>query len=607
MAGLAEQRALLPVGQADVGELLAHAVVGDHPLGHVGRPVQVVGGAGGNLSEDHLLGPAPAEQHVDPPKDVALGEQEAVLGGGLHGVAERSQPARHDGDLAHRIGVRRVVGDQCVSRLVVGDDPLFLGIEHPAALLQPGDHLVDRLAEVALGDRLAARAHRQQRRLVDDVGQVGAGEAGRGARHLQQVDLRRQLHLRAVDLQDRLAARQVGLVHQHLPVEAPGPQQRGVQHLRPVGGAQDDHPGAGVEAVHLHQELVEGLLALVVAAGDGHAAALADGVQLVDEDDAGRLLARLLEQVAHARGAHAHEHLHEVGAVEAEEGDLGLACHRPRQQRLAGARRPDQQHALGDLAADLDVAIGILEEVDHLLQLGLGLVRAGDVREVHAGLSLGHHLGARLPERHHVGAHGAEPFEHEAPHHEHQSQRDHPLQDQPEQRAVAARGGVVLDALLVEQVDEPGIVDPHGAPLLDVRSTRGARSLQPPELRLGDAVADVLVLGDAHALDLPVVHEGLERAVFDHRGVLLTGEQRVEQQQRGGGDDDVPHGEAELVAARRLEEGRLLLRTAVGLRGLPKPPLAVAGRRRATAFVWVGHGCASILKVVTPRIGGPGN
>ena len=37
-------------------------------------------------------------------------------------------------------------------------------------------------------------------------------------------------------------------------------------------------------------------------------------VELVDEDDAGRHLARLLEQVAHPRGADADEHLDELGA-----------------------------------------------------------------------------------------------------------------------------------------------------------------------------------------------------------------------------------------------------------------------------------------------------
>jgi hypothetical protein len=45
-------------------------------------------------------------------------------------------------------------------------------------------------------------------------------------------------------------------------------------------------PVVGFEAVHLDQELVEGLLALVVAAAEARAAMTAHGIDLVDEDDA---------------------------------------------------------------------------------------------------------------------------------------------------------------------------------------------------------------------------------------------------------------------------------------------------------------------------------
>jgi hypothetical protein len=95
---------------------------------------------------------------------------------------------------------------------------------------------------------------------------------------------------------------------------------------------------AGFEAVHLDQQLVERLLALVVAAAQPRAALTAHRVDFVDEDDARRMLLGLLEHVAHARRADADEHLDEVGAGNREKRHLGLAGDRLRQQRLAGAR-----------------------------------------------------------------------------------------------------------------------------------------------------------------------------------------------------------------------------------------------------------------------------
>ena len=151
--------------------------------------------------------------------------------------------------------------------------------------------------------------------------------------------------------QDLVAAVEVGGVDLDLAVEAAGAQQRRVEHVGPVGGGDEDHAAADVEAVHLDQELVEGLLALVVTAAHAGAAVAADGVDLVDEDDRRGVLLGLLEQVADAGRADADEHLDEVGAGDRVERHARLARDRAGQQRLAGAGRAVEQHALGDLGA----------------------------------------------------------------------------------------------------------------------------------------------------------------------------------------------------------------------------------------------------------------
>ena len=130
------------------------------------------------------------------------------------------------------------------------------------------------------------------------------------------------------------------------------------------------------------------------------AAGLAQGVQLVDEDDAGGLGLGLLEHVADARCADADEHLDEVGAREAEERHARLAGDRLGQQRLAGARRADQQHALGNAAAEDLVLFGRAEELDDLAQLFDRLVDAGHVVERDADVFLGVHLAAAAAEGH---------------------------------------------------------------------------------------------------------------------------------------------------------------------------------------------------------------
>jgi hypothetical protein len=114
-----------------------------------------------------------------------------------------------------------------------------------------------------------------------------------------------------VHLEDLLAALDVRVRHHDLAVETARTQQRRVQHVRTVGGRNQDDALIGFEAVHLHQQLVERLFALVIAAAKACATVPADGVDFVDEDDARRILLGLLEHVAHAAGADADEHLDE--------------------------------------------------------------------------------------------------------------------------------------------------------------------------------------------------------------------------------------------------------------------------------------------------------
>ena len=171
---------------------------------------------------------------------------------------------------------------------------------------------------------------------------------GRAARHHGEVDRGVEGLVLGVDLEDGQALVEVGQGHHDLAVEAARAQQRRVEHVGPVGRGHDHDALGGLEAVHLVEHLVEGLLALVVAAAEPGAALAADRVDLVDEDDRRGLLARGGEEVAHAARAHADEHLHEVRARHREEGHAGLAGDGARQHRLAGARRADEEDPLGD-------------------------------------------------------------------------------------------------------------------------------------------------------------------------------------------------------------------------------------------------------------------
>jgi len=83
----------------------------------------------------------------------------------------------------HRIGVGQQLGHQRVTGLVVGDALLLLLTHHPRLALGAARHdAIDGILQVLHVDLFLAPAGRQQRGLVHQVLQVGAGEAGRAPR-----------------------------------------------------------------------------------------------------------------------------------------------------------------------------------------------------------------------------------------------------------------------------------------------------------------------------------------------------------------------------------------------------------------------------------------
>ena len=317
--------------------------------------------------------------------------------------------------------------------LVVGRHLLLAAGEHLFPL-RAHQHLVAGVVEVGGVDGVLVVPRGPEGGLVDEVADVGAREADGGAGKPVEIDVGGKWHVSRVHLEEGQAGLLVGAIDRHVAVKAARPQERGIEHVGPIGGGEHDHTLRLAEAVHLGEDLVERLLSLVVAAAEAGTADAAHGVDLVHEQDRGRGVFRSLEHVAHPRRAHAHEHLDELAARDREEGHARLAGHGPRQERLARARRAHQEHALGHAAAEPLKLLRVLEKLHDLLKVGLHLLESGHVGERHllvvCGIPLGGRLGepaeepgvaeriAGLPERHPEPGHQQERHEHVEAHQE---------------------------------------------------------------------------------------------------------------------------------------------------------------------------------------------
>ncbi len=128
--------------------------------------------------------------------------------------------------------------------------------------------------------------------------------------------------------QDFFASAHIRTAHYHSTIEAPRPQQSGIEHIGTVGGGHQDHAFVRLEAVHFNEQLIQRLLALVVPTAEACATMASDGIDFIDEDDAGSILLALLEQIAYATGPDADKHFHEVRTRDREERNVGFARNR---------------------------------------------------------------------------------------------------------------------------------------------------------------------------------------------------------------------------------------------------------------------------------------
>ena len=323
-------------------DALAHAVLEHHRARDRGHALEIVGGAGRDAAEHHLLGGASGQQHRDLVDQLLARADVAVLLGQVERVAERVA-ARHDRDLVERVGVAEQVRDERVAGLVVGDDALLLLGDH-AARLQAGEDALERPVEVVRRDdrrgrrgrpasRPRCRCSRGRRRRGRPCAARRASRSTSGASGLSRVWTSRIAR----------AAGQVG--HADTSTwrsKRPGRSSAGSSTSRRFDAAEHDHAGVLREAVQLDQQLVQGLVLLAVQARP--AAGGADGVELVDEHDRrARACARSRTACGCGRRRRRRTSRRRRRADCGEERGARLVRHRLREQRLAGAGRPVQQ------------------------------------------------------------------------------------------------------------------------------------------------------------------------------------------------------------------------------------------------------------------------
>mmetsp|Transcript_50067 Transcript_50067/g.89873 ORF Transcript_50067/g.89873 Transcript_50067/m.89873 type:complete len:210 (-) Transcript_50067:380-1009(-) len=198
--------------------------------------------------------------------------------------------------------------------------PLFLG-HHSVLLLQANRDAFQSTGDVILINLCLVLSCCHDGSFIEEIGEVCARHAWSLTSNGSKIHTLRQGLVASMNFQDFSAALHIRRVNLNLPIKAARAHQGLVQDVRPIGGCNHDYTIVALEAIHLREDLVERLLPLIVASTHASTTLTANGVDLINENNAGSLLLGLLEDVAHSRCSHTNKLLNELTSRGLDEGN----------------------------------------------------------------------------------------------------------------------------------------------------------------------------------------------------------------------------------------------------------------------------------------------
>lgn len=364
-----------------VAELGTHAFFGNHFFGKFGDIREVGGGTSRDIvfAEDELLGDATAHgtsenvlQFIDILVTTVFGGEEPSDATGATAGDNRY--------LMNGVGVGENVADDGVTGFVIGGD-FFLVVVHDLGLALGADgDTLEGFGQVGVSDGLVAETSSGNGRLVGDVGEVGARRAGGLFGEGVQVNVFVERFVFEMDFQNLETVLALGERDVDMAVETTGAKEGFVEHIDAVGGSDNNDAGGIFEAVHLDEDLVQGLF-VFAASTTTSVTLVSDSVDFVDEDNRGGVFLGLTKQVANARSANTDEHFGKFGTGDREERDISFAGDSAGHQSLPRAWVASEEDAARNTSAESFVFFRMLQKVNDFGEVLFGGFVAGDIFE----------------------------------------------------------------------------------------------------------------------------------------------------------------------------------------------------------------------------------
>src|SRR5258706_2094086 len=188
-----------------------------------------------------------------------------------------------------------------------------------------------------------------------------------------------------MDEEDLIAAGDVWAVNGDVTIETTRAKEGGVEDVRSISACKNNNVLCRSKAIHLNQKLIESRLALVVSSKlTALATRLADGINLIDKDDAWGVLLCGCEEVSYTGSTNTYEHLNEFGTGDREERNRRFSCCGFGKEGLSCPWRSREDGTTGNFGSEFLIFCRFLQELNKFHNLLLRFIHTSDVLESYA-------------------------------------------------------------------------------------------------------------------------------------------------------------------------------------------------------------------------------
>ena len=385
-------------------ERFTHTEFTNHCPGNARSPFDIILRTGGDITKNHLFGGASAHQADQHTHQTFAALRVAIFFRQLHRGAKCTS-ARNNRYFVQRLSLFGFRQHNGMPGFVVSGQLFLFSIQHVTAPFASPGYFVASFFEVGQLNRFRTAPCGKQRRFINEIHQVRTGKPGRSACYFREIYTFGQRNALDVNIKNLLTSFKIRQINENLTVKTARTHQRRIEHIRAIGGRDNDDALRGIKAVHFDQQCIERLFALVMSAAHTGKPAATDGIDFVHKNNARRALPPLLKHITDTTGADADKHFDKVRPADGEKRHFCLTSDRLGNQRFTGSRRTRQQNALRHFSAKPLKLFRIFQKFDYFLQFFLRLINPGDIGKRRAVLIVAlKQFSAALTETHRPSA-----------------------------------------------------------------------------------------------------------------------------------------------------------------------------------------------------------